>query len=162
MSGDHCLRLAVLGNAKCNSARLLLATVRRLAANGMTFAVVRYYDKHYFASNASSDLIAEIAAENDIALTAVGDCAWSCTTCVDDAIRLEKAGIPTVAIVTTEFALEARLQCEMRGMARLDQAVFTHPMSGLTLDQLEGRAAEIAPQARLIWFGDTGSEDMAV
>jgi hypothetical protein len=72
-------------------------------------------------------------------------------------VRLEAAGVPTVAIVTTEFELEARLQRESRGMAGLEPAVATHPISSLTLEQLDGRAAEIAPQARRIWFGATAA-----
>lgn len=39
-------------------------------------------------------------------------------------------------------------------MAGLEPAVATHPISSLTLEQLDGRASEIAPQARRIWFGD--------
>lgn len=148
------LRLGVLSNTKWNAAKLLRATVRELAAQGLTFAAVDYYDKHHFSSDANAELIRQIAAENDIALTAIGDCGSCCSSCVNDAVRLEEAGLPTVVIVTTEFEHEARLQCESRGMAGLKPAVVTHPISSLTLEQLDGRAAEIAPQARRIWCGD--------
>ncbi|PJE19220.1 MAG: hypothetical protein CK429_00590 [Mycobacterium sp.] len=148
------LRLAVLSNNKWNAAKLLRATVRELTDGGTVFANITYYDKHHFSSDASPELIAAIAAENDIALTAIGDCGSCCSACVNDAVRLEQAGVPTVAIVTTEFELEARLQREARGMAGLEPAVATHPISSLTLEQLDGRASEIAPQARRIWFGD--------
>lgn len=147
------LRLGVLSNTKWNAAKLLRATVRELADHGLTFASVTYYDKHHFSSDANPELISQIAAENDVALTAIGDCGSCCSACVNDAVRLEDAGLPTVAIVTTEFEHEARLQRESRGMAGLEPAVATHPISSLTLEQLDGRAAEIAPQARRIWFG---------
>lgn len=150
-SGD--LRLGVLSNTKWNAAKLLRAVVRELTSSGMTFAAVTCYDKHHFSSDASPELIRQIAAENDIALTAIGDCGSCCSACVNDAVRLEAAGLPTVAIVTTEFELEARLQRESRGMVGLEPAVATHPISSLTLEQLEGRAVEIAPQALRIWFG---------
>lgn len=146
------LRLGVLSNTKWNAAKLLRATVRELSDRGLTFASVTYYDKHHFSSDASPELISQIAAENDIALTAIGDCGSCCSACVNDAVRLEEAGVPTVVIVTTEFELEARLQRESRGMAGLEPAVATHPISSLTLEELDGRAAEIAPQARRIWF----------
>ena len=61
--------------------------------------------------------------------------------------------MPTVAIVTTEFDHEACLQRESRGMADLEPAVVIHPISSLTLEQLDVRAAEAAPQAHRIWFG---------
>jgi hypothetical protein len=152
-TGTEGLRLGVLSNTKWNAAKLLRATVRELTDHGLAFASVTYYDKHHFSSDASPELIARIAADNDVALTAIGDCGSCCSACVNDAVRLEAAGVPTVAIVTTEFELEARLQRESRGMAGLEPAVATHPISSLTLDQLDGRAAEIAPQARRIWFG---------
>ncbi|OSC38829.1 UGSC family (seleno)protein [Mycobacterium decipiens] len=152
-SGVEGLRLGVLSNTKWNAAKLLRATVRELADRGLTFAAVTYYDKHHFSSDASPELIGQIAAENDIALTAIGDCGSCCSACVNDAVRLEAAGLPTVAIVTTEFEHEARLQRESRGMVGLEPAVATHPISSLTLEQLDGRAAEIAPQAHRIWFG---------
>jgi hypothetical protein len=154
---DHfsSLRLGVLSNTKWNAAKLLRATVRELADHGLTFASVTYYDKHHFSSDASPELITQIAAENDIALTAIGDCGSCCSACVNDAVRLEEAGLPTVVIVTTEFEHEARLQRESRGMADLEPAVATHPISSLTVAQLDGRAAEIAPQARRIWSGVT-------
>lgn len=147
------LRLGVLSNTKWNAAKLLRATVNELVSQGTTFAKITYYDKHHFSSDAAPELIARIAAENDIALTAIGDCGSCCSACVNDAVRLEQAGLPTVAIVTTEFELEARLQREARGMAGLEPAVATHPISSLTLAQLDGRAAEIAPQVRRIWLG---------
>ena len=151
------LRLGVLSNTKWNAAKLLRATVRELADQGLTFTSVTYYDKHHFSSDANVDLISQIAVENDVALTAIGDCGSCCSACVNDAVRLEEAGLPTVVIVTTEFEHEARLQRESRGMAGLQPAVATHPISSLTLEQLDGRAAEIAPQARRIWSGDAVS-----
>ncbi|OBK21308.1 hypothetical protein A5634_00490 [Mycobacterium asiaticum] len=155
------LRLGVLSNTKWNAAKLLRATVRRLIDDGLSFAAVTYYDKHHFSSDASPELIAQIATENDIALTAIGDCGSCCSACVNDAVRLEQAGVPTVAIVTTEFELEARLQRESRGLASLEPAVASHPISSLTLDQLDDRAAEIAPQARRIWFSPSAERRTA-
>ncbi|MCV6983949.1 hypothetical protein H7H78_00275 [Mycobacterium shinjukuense] len=147
------LRLGVLSNTKWNAAKLLRATVRELAEHGLTFAAVNHYDKQHFSTDASPELIRQMAAENDIALTAIGDCGSCCSACVNDAVRLESAGVPTLVVVTTEFEHEARLQRASRGMAGLEPAVVTHPISSLTLDQLNDRAAEIAAQAWRIWFG---------
>ena len=57
------LRLGVLSNTKWNAAKLLRATVRELADDGLTFASVTCYDKHHFSSDASPELISQIAAE---------------------------------------------------------------------------------------------------
>jgi hypothetical protein len=157
------LRLGVLSNTKWNAAKLLRATVAALEARGVEFASVDYYDKEHFSSDASPEVIARIAAECDVALTAIGDCGSCTSSCVNDGVRLEQAGLPTAVIVTTEFEHEARLQREARGMANLEPIVVTHPISSLTLPQLDERAAEAAPQGTAIWFpaGTNAGSDSA-
>ena len=147
------MRLAVLSNTKWNAAKLLRATRARARVARRRVRRVRYYDKEHFSKDAAPELIAQIAAENDIVLTAIGDCGSCTSSCVNDAVRLEQAGIPTAVIVTSEFEHEARLQREARGMAALRPVVVTHPISSLTLEQLDERAAEAAPQAQAIWTG---------
>jgi hypothetical protein len=153
------LRLGVLSNTKWNAAKLLRATVRVLESRGLAFAGVRHYDKEHFSKDAAPELIAQISAESDIALTAIGDCGSCTSCCVNDAVRLEQAGVPTAVIVTTEFEHEARLQREARGMAALRPIVVTHPISSLTLQQLDQRAGEAAPQAEAIWTGTELSQE---
>lgn len=149
---DGGLRLGVLSNTKWNAAKLLRATVSALELNGTSFATITFYDKHHFSSDAAPEVIAQIAAENDVAITAIGDCGSCTSSCVNDGVRLEQSGVPTAVIVTTEFAHEAKLQREARGMVNLEQAVVTHPISSLTLEQLDSRAEEVVGQIRDIWF----------
>ena len=66
------LRLGVLDNTKWNANRLLRKTVARLQQE-VSFAAVNYYRKESFSKEADPALIAEIAADNDIILTAIGD-----------------------------------------------------------------------------------------
>jgi hypothetical protein len=66
------LRLGVLDNTKWSGNRLLRKTVARLG-DAATFAAVNYYKKESFSKDADPALIAQIAAENDIVLTAIGD-----------------------------------------------------------------------------------------
>ena len=66
------LRLGVLDNTKWNANRLLRKTVARLQQDH-SFAAVNYYRKESFSKDADSALIATIAANNDIVLTAIGD-----------------------------------------------------------------------------------------
>jgi hypothetical protein len=160
-SSPEGLRLGVLSNTKWNAAKLLRATVAALAQRGVSFASVDFYDKEHFSSDASPEVIARIAAECDVALTAIGDCGSCTSSCVNDGVRLEQAGVPTAVIVTTEFEHEARLQREARGMANLEPIVVTHPISSLTLAQLDERATEAAPQGAAIWFSTTDARSTA-
>jgi hypothetical protein len=66
------LRLGVLDNTKWNASRLLRKTAARLG-DRFDFAAVNYYRKESFAKAADPALIAAIAADNDIVLTAIGD-----------------------------------------------------------------------------------------
>ena len=66
------LRLGVLDNTKWNAGRLLRKTVGRLGAQ-TTFAAVNHYRKESFSKEADPSLIATIAADNDVVLTAIGD-----------------------------------------------------------------------------------------
>jgi hypothetical protein len=66
------LRLAILDNTKWNANKLLRALRDRLAA-GYRLSGVNYYRKESFSKSAAPELIAEIARDNDIVLTAIGD-----------------------------------------------------------------------------------------
>lgn len=66
------LRLGLLDNTKWNANRLLRGLRDRLAQKH-GFAAVNYYRKESFSSSATPALIAEIAAANDIVVTAIGD-----------------------------------------------------------------------------------------
>jgi hypothetical protein len=66
------LRLGILDNTKWNANRLLRKSAARLE-DQHRFAVVNYYRKESFSKDADPALLAAIAAENDIVLTAIGD-----------------------------------------------------------------------------------------
>ena len=66
------MRLGILDNTKWNASRLLRKTAAQLG-DRFGFAAVNYYRKESFSKAADPALIAAIAADNDIVLTAIGD-----------------------------------------------------------------------------------------
>ncbi|HET7595359.1 MAG TPA: hypothetical protein VFK15_00365 [Burkholderiales bacterium] len=66
------LRLALLDNTKWNANKLLRGVRERLAERHR-FAAINYYRKESFSLNARPELIDEIAANNDVVVTAIGD-----------------------------------------------------------------------------------------
>ena len=66
------LRLGLLDNTKWNANKLLRGVRDRLAQKH-AFGAVNYYRKESFSLAATPELLAEIAANNDIVLTAIGD-----------------------------------------------------------------------------------------
>lgn len=65
-------RLGVLDNTKWNAGRLLRKIAARLDGR-FQLAAVNYYRKESFSKAADPALVAAIAADNDIILTAIGD-----------------------------------------------------------------------------------------
>jgi len=66
------LRLGVLDNTKWNANRLLRKTAAELQEQ-VDFAATNYYRKESFSKDAEPALLARIAAENDVVVTAIGD-----------------------------------------------------------------------------------------
>ncbi len=66
------LRVGVLDNTKWNGWRVLERTAAILGEQ-TPFAAVTRYKKESFSVNAEDELIARIAAENDVALIGIGD-----------------------------------------------------------------------------------------
>lgn len=66
------LRLAILDNSKWNCNKMLRG-VRDELQKKYKFSAVNYFTKDSFSSNAAPELVAEIVANHDIALTAIGD-----------------------------------------------------------------------------------------
>lgn len=147
------LRLGVLDNSKWNANKLLRGAIEALGKE-IDFASVNYYVKHSFSKDAAPELIEKIIAENDIVLTAIGDCG-SCTSgCLRDAIALEKQGVPTAVIVTTEFVKETVLTRQALGMLDLEPVIISHPVSSITMEEVGHRVAQILVQAQAVWKGE--------
>jgi hypothetical protein len=60
-----------------------------------------------------------------------------------DAISLESAGIPTVAIHTQAFASAARSHASALGRADYVSAFVRHPIAGMSAAEVNARAVEV-------------------
>jgi hypothetical protein len=65
-------RLAILDNTKWNAGKLLRDIQGQLTTEAGLSAIT-YYRKHSFSMNAATELLDEIAANNDLVITAIGD-----------------------------------------------------------------------------------------
>src|SRR5271169_2706638 len=145
------LRVAVLDNSKWNANKVLRASIAALEKT-VKFGQVNYYVKQSFSKDAAPELIAEIASNNDLVLTAVGDCGSCCSCCIRDSVALEKLGIPSAAIITTEFVRETELTLRALGMPDLEPVVIDHPVSSITQDEVDARVRQIKEKAQKIWM----------
>ncbi len=145
------LRLGILDNSKWNANKLLRGASAALCED-INFVAVNYYVKQSFSIDAAPELIEQIARENDIVLTAVGDCGSCCSCCIRDSVALEKLGIPSAAIITTEFVRETELTLRALGMPDLEPVVIDHPVSSITQDEVDVRVRQIKEKAQKIWM----------
>jgi hypothetical protein len=146
------LRLGILDNAKWNANKLLRGASAALG-DDIKFAAVNYYVKQSFSKDAAPDLIAQIARDNDIVLTAIGDCGSCCSCCIRDAVALEKLGVPSAAIITTEFVRESQLTRQALGMPDFEPVVIDHPVSSITPEEIAARVLQIREKAEKVWLG---------
>lgn len=146
------LRLGVLDNSKWNANKLLRGAAAALG-EGIRFAAVNYYVKESFSKDAAPELITQIARDNDIVLTAIGDCGSCCSCCIRDAMALERLGVPSAAIITTEFVHETELTGRALGMPDFAPVVIDHPVSSITLDEIGARVRQIREGAEKVWTG---------
>ena len=65
-------RLAILDNTKWNAGKLLRGLQEQLSRQ-TGLSVINYYRKHSFSMNATPELLDDIAANNDLVITAIGD-----------------------------------------------------------------------------------------
>ena len=144
------LRLGVLDNSKWNANKLLRGASAALGED-IKFAAVNYYVKQSFSKDAAPELIEQIARENDIVLTAIGDCGSCCSCCIRDSVALEKLGIPS-AIITAEFVGETTLTRQALGMPDLEPVVIDHPVSSITQDEVDARVRQIKERAQKVWI----------
>jgi hypothetical protein len=63
-----------------------------------------------------------------------------------DGILLERAGVPSAAIVTDVFEVTGRAMAEQWGVPYYRFVVMPHPIANLTEAELDQRAREIAPE----------------
>jgi hypothetical protein len=66
---------------------------------------------------------------------------------------LEKAGVPTVAVITSAFTDSAALMARVCGLPGYRFAVVEHPISSATDEELADKARQVLVQAERLFLG---------
>jgi len=129
------LRVALLDNGKEFSDVVLDALATTLTRDyGVTD--VKFWRKGFPAKGAP--FIDEMAAESDVAISGVGHCGSSSPWSVIDAVNLEKAGVPAVALISRSFCPLGQIVSRGVGHAGLPIVMLPHPIG----DADQGRIAQ--------------------
>ena len=129
-------RLAVhlLDNGKWNANHLFSGIEAAIAP---AVRQVTRSKKFHYSVVADGPLLEAIAASAGLVITGVGDCG-SCTSCsVHDAVELERLGVPTVLISTSNFMAESSLQADLLGMTKIRVLEIEHPIASRSREHME-------------------------
>jgi len=119
------LRVALLDNGKEFSDVVLDALAEILRRDhGVTN--IKFWRKGFPAKGAP--FIAEMVAETDVAISGVGHCGSSSPWSVIDAVNLEKAGVPTVALISRSFCPLGQIVARGEGHHGLPIVMLPHPI----------------------------------
>ena len=119
------LRVALLDNGKEFSDIVLEALAMTLKKEyGVT--AIKFWRKGFPAKGAP--FIDEMAAESDLAISGVGHCGSSSPWSVIDAVNLEKAGVPTVTLISRSFCPLGQIVGRGVGHKALPIVMLPHPI----------------------------------
>jgi hypothetical protein len=136
------LRIGLIENTKKNAEAVLRGIASKLAAaNGMTADVLVHKAQR---APIKDGQMAELKGRIDFAIAGVGDCGACSSGSLLDAIILEKAGIPAIAVVTDAFHSTAREMAELWGVPAFRFVMMPHPLASLTESEVDQRAEELA------------------
>jgi hypothetical protein len=135
------LRIGLIENTKKNAETVLNRLAQKLGqAHGMTTAVLVHKPQRAPVKDAQ---IAELKGRTDFAIAGIGDCGACSSGSLLDAVILEKAGIPAIAIVTDAFYTTAREMAELWGVPNFRFVMMPHPLASLTPEEIDARADEL-------------------
>ena len=131
------LTIGVLDNGKSNSDQFLARLGDRLAQRGAT--VTDRIRKPGVGSLAPQEQVDRLVEGSDLVVTGVGDCAGCCSCSVQDAIAIERRGVPAVLICTSEMVTTGRIAATAAGVPEYPFVVVDHPVASCTDEELDGR-----------------------
>jgi hypothetical protein len=139
----HGLRVALLDNGKEFSDVVLDALAEILRRDhGVTD--IKFWRKGFPAKGAP--FIAEMAAETDVAISGVGHCGSSSPWSVIDAVNLEKAGVPTVALISRSFCPLGQIVARGEGHHGLPIVMLPHPIGDADQTKIAQKGADAAAE----------------
>jgi hypothetical protein len=137
------LRVALLDNGKEFSDIVLDGLAEMLNRNyGVTN--IKFWRKGFPAKGAP--FIAEMAAESDVAISGVGHCGSSSPWSVIDAVNLERAGIPAVALISRSFCPLGQIVGRGVGHQALPIVMLPHPIGEADKDHIAQKGRDAAAE----------------
>ena len=90
--------------------------------------------------------IAEMAAETDVAISGVGHCGSSSPWSIIDAVNLEKAGVPTVTLLSRSFCQLGQIVARGEGYGGLAIVMLPHPIGEADSAKMAHKGSDAAAE----------------
>jgi len=119
------LRVGLIDNGK-EFSDVVLESLAEVLRRDYGVTNIKFWRKGFPAKGAP--FIEEMAAETDVAISGVGHCGSSSPWSVIDAVNLEKAGVPTVALISRSFCPLGQIVARGEGHNGLPIVMLPHPI----------------------------------
>jgi hypothetical protein len=137
------LRIGLLDNGKEFSDVVLEALAETLRRDHHV-TDIKFWRKGFPAKGAP--FIEEMAAETDVAVSGVGHCGSSSPWSVIDAVNLEKAGVPTVTLISRSFCPLGQIVARGQGHDGLAIVMLPHPIGEADEAKIARKGADAAAE----------------
>ena len=137
------LRIGLLDNGK-EFSDLVLEALADVLRRDHGATSIKFWRKGFPAKGAP--FIAEMAAETDVAISGVGHCGSSSPWSVIDAANLEKAGVPTVALISRSFCPLGQIVARGEGHDSLPIVMLPHPIGEADQAKIAQKGADAAAE----------------
>jgi hypothetical protein len=147
------LKVGLLSNCFFDASNLLLALGDALLTQ-LPLIRVQLYESRNASVAAASELIAQVASESDVAVTALGHCGSCTSSATRNAVALARAGVPVCALVTVRFAEACSFIARSVGMPDIPRVHLPHRVAGTGSARIATIAHAAAPAVVATWKGD--------
>lgn len=143
---DGPVRIGLVDNGKPR-ARELLQLVADEIGRRVPVAHVELTSKPSAANPITEQEAAALAARADLVITGLGDCG-ACTACsVQDALLLERAGVPATVLVTEVFVRTVARFADVLGAPGYHHLAVPHPVATKPTEELARLAGTVVDAA---------------
>jgi hypothetical protein len=146
------LRVALLSNGFFDASKLLNAVGTCLTGR-LKGARTKLYEYQNPSLTATAEVIAEIARDNDVAVTALGHCGSCTSSATRNAVSLARAGVPVTALISEKFFQGGAFVARSVGMPDVPRVQLPHPVSGTGTARIAAIAEGAAPHIIAAWRG---------
>ncbi|HEY1133822.1 MAG TPA: UGSC family (seleno)protein [Nocardioides sp.] len=153
-AGERPLRIGLVDNGKPKARELLVLLAEELAAR-VPVASTHLVSKPSAASPLDDAEADALAAASDVVVTGLGDCG-ACSACsLQDALLLERRGVPATVLITDVFVAHVNRFAGVLGAPGYHHLVVPHPVATKTPEHLRmlARGAVDASLAQLTAVG---------